>query len=102
MKILVDMNLSPEWVEVFTRHGLSAVHWSAVGDPRAEDPTLMQWARETWCATPGRVLFGNYTGQVSLRGMIELAAPQAESLVKKPAADATPASVGQLADANAR
>jgi predicted nuclease of predicted toxin-antitoxin system len=46
MKILVDMNLPPDWVEVFTRHGLSAVHWSMVGDPRADDPTLMQWARE--------------------------------------------------------
>src|SRR5215210_1450573 len=46
MKILVDMNLSPDWVEVFARHGLSAVHWSTVGDPRAEDPVLMQWARD--------------------------------------------------------
>jgi predicted nuclease of predicted toxin-antitoxin system len=46
MKILVDMNLSPEWVEVFARHGLNAIHWSTVGDPRADDPILMQWARE--------------------------------------------------------
>jgi predicted nuclease of predicted toxin-antitoxin system len=46
MKILVDMNLSPDWVKVFARHGLSAVHWSTIGDPRAEDPVLMQWARE--------------------------------------------------------
>lgn len=26
-----------------------------------------------WCSTPGRMVFGNYTGQVSLRGMIETA-----------------------------
>lgn len=31
-------------------------------------------ASETWCAQPGRVLFGNYTGQVSIRGMIDSAA----------------------------
>jgi len=37
-------------------------------------PAVWQTARETWCAEPGRVLFGNYTGQVSLRGMIESAA----------------------------
>lgn len=37
-------------------------------------PRLWQQARETWCATPGRMLFGNYTGQISLRGMIESAA----------------------------
>lgn len=30
-------------------------------------------ARESWCAQPGRLLFGNYTGQISLRGMIESA-----------------------------
>jgi protoporphyrinogen/coproporphyrinogen III oxidase len=37
-------------------------------------PAVWRKARETWCAEPGRVLFGNYTGQVSLRGMIESAA----------------------------
>lgn len=37
-------------------------------------PKLWVCARETWSATPGRMLFGNYTGQVSLRGMIESAA----------------------------
>ena len=34
-------------------------------------PAVWRLARETWCAAPGRVLCGNYTGQVSLRGMIE-------------------------------
>lgn len=34
-------------------------------------PEVWQTARDTWCARPGRMLFGNYTGQVSLRGMIE-------------------------------
>ena len=37
-------------------------------------PNVWRTARETWCAEPGRILFGNYTGQVSLRGMIESAA----------------------------
>ncbi|MGZ8842688.1 MAG: protoporphyrinogen/coproporphyrinogen oxidase [Pyrinomonadaceae bacterium] len=39
-----------------------------------ELPKLWACARKTWCATSGRILFGNYTGQVSLRGMIESAA----------------------------
>ncbi|MFL6282767.1 MAG: protoporphyrinogen oxidase [Pyrinomonadaceae bacterium] len=39
-------------------------------------PAIWHSARETWCAAPGRILFGNYTGQVSLRGMIEQAAGQ--------------------------
>jgi oxygen-dependent protoporphyrinogen oxidase len=29
-------------------------------------------ARRGWCSSPGKLLFGNYTGQVSIRGMIEL------------------------------
>ncbi len=46
LRILVDMNLSPTWVEAFVRHGWEAVHWSAVGDPRATDRAIMHWARE--------------------------------------------------------
>jgi len=36
-------------------------------------PAVWRLARETWCAAPGHILCGNYTGQVSLRGMIERA-----------------------------
>jgi oxygen-dependent protoporphyrinogen oxidase len=39
-----------------------------------ELPKLWDCARQTWSAAPGRMLFGNYAGQVSLRGMIESAA----------------------------
>jgi len=34
---------------------------------------LQDPAHKGWCATKGHVLFGNYTGDVSLRGMIETA-----------------------------
>ena len=36
-------------------------------------PNVWQSARKSWCAQPGHLLFGNYTGQISLRGMIESA-----------------------------
>jgi len=36
-------------------------------------PNVWQKAQDTWCIIPGRLLFGNYTGQISLRGMIESA-----------------------------
>ncbi len=36
-------------------------------------PNIWQSARKSWCAQPGQLLFGNYTGQISLRGMIESA-----------------------------
>ena len=44
MKILIDMNLSPDWVEVFIKEGWEAVHWSKIGDPRENDRVVMQWA----------------------------------------------------------
>jgi predicted nuclease of predicted toxin-antitoxin system len=43
--IVVDMNLSVEWIPLLEQAGWRAVHWSAVGDPRAEDATIMTWAR---------------------------------------------------------
>ena len=46
MKLLIDMNLSPEWVEVLHRRGIPSVHWSTVGDPRAADAVIMEWARD--------------------------------------------------------
>ncbi len=44
VKVLIDMNLSPDWVPVLQRQGWSAVHWFTVGDPRATDRTIMDWA----------------------------------------------------------
>ena len=44
MKILLDMNLSPKWVPVLEKHGWDAIHWSSVGDPRATDRAVMDWA----------------------------------------------------------
>jgi predicted nuclease of predicted toxin-antitoxin system len=45
LPILVDMNLSPEWIPFLNQAGWPAVHWSTVGDPRADDRTIMAWAR---------------------------------------------------------
>lgn len=42
--IVVDMNLSVEWSAFLEQEGWPAVHWSEVGDPRAEDATIMAWA----------------------------------------------------------
>jgi predicted nuclease of predicted toxin-antitoxin system len=42
--LVVDMNLSVEWVTELARHGWPTVHWSTVGDPRADDSVIMAWA----------------------------------------------------------
>ena len=45
MKLLVDMNLSPRWVDVLTGAGIQAVHWSVVGARDASDAEIMAHAR---------------------------------------------------------
>src|ERR1043165_2629701 len=47
MKLLVDMNLSPRWVQFLERNQFSAVHWHGVGDPNALDVELMSHAADT-------------------------------------------------------
>jgi predicted nuclease of predicted toxin-antitoxin system len=37
LRIVVDMNLSAEWIPLLEQAGWHTVHWSAVGDPRADD-----------------------------------------------------------------
>lgn len=46
MKLLTDMNLSALWVKVFEQEGWQALHWSTVGDPRAEDSEIMNWVHD--------------------------------------------------------
>ena len=46
MKILVDINLSPEWLEVFAQAGWQARHWSQIGRPNADDDEIFSWAAE--------------------------------------------------------
>ncbi len=46
MKLLVDMNLSPRWIDLLTTSGLQAVHWSAVGRADAPDTKIMAFAAE--------------------------------------------------------
>jgi predicted nuclease of predicted toxin-antitoxin system len=69
LSILVDMNLSPDWVPFLQQQGHSAVHWSAVGDVCALDPEIMEWARNN-----GRIIlthdldFGTILAQTHASG----------------------------------
>jgi predicted nuclease of predicted toxin-antitoxin system len=33
MKILIDMNLSPDWVAAFAAKEIESIHWSVAGNP---------------------------------------------------------------------
>ena len=49
---LIDMNLSPLWVEFFARSGFESVHWSKIGEPAAPDGPIMEYA-----AANGMIIF---------------------------------------------
>jgi predicted nuclease of predicted toxin-antitoxin system len=46
VKILIDMNLAPTWVEFFAARGFESVHWQTVGQHDADDAAIMTFARE--------------------------------------------------------
>jgi predicted nuclease of predicted toxin-antitoxin system len=46
VKLLVDMNLSPSWVDRLARYGFEAVHWSTIGAATAPDVEILAWANE--------------------------------------------------------
>ena len=45
MRLLIDMNLSPRWVDVLSAHNIEAIHWSNVGRADACDAEIMAYAK---------------------------------------------------------
>ena len=45
MKLLVDMNLSPRWIELLVDAGIDAAHWSTLGAKNAPDSEIMAYAK---------------------------------------------------------
>jgi len=44
MNLLIYMNLSPRWIDLFVGAGIEAVHWSRVGAKNAPDSEIMVYA----------------------------------------------------------
>ena len=44
MTMLIDTNLSPRWVDVFTAADVKALHWSMVGPHNASNKKIVAWA----------------------------------------------------------
>jgi predicted nuclease of predicted toxin-antitoxin system len=45
MKLLLDMNVSPIWVELLNEAGHQVLHWSSVGEIAESDENIAAWAR---------------------------------------------------------
>jgi predicted nuclease of predicted toxin-antitoxin system len=46
VKLVVDMNLSTDWVAPLQLAGVDAVHWCEIGPQDASDYAIMGWSRE--------------------------------------------------------
>ncbi|HNH11409.1 MAG TPA: DUF5615 family PIN-like protein, partial [Leptospiraceae bacterium] len=46
MRFLIDMNLSPQWVDFLKEFNFESRHWSQTGDIRASDKEIFDWSRE--------------------------------------------------------
>jgi predicted nuclease of predicted toxin-antitoxin system len=44
VKLLIDMNLSPIWVDFIWSAGIEAAHWASVGEHDAPDVDIMAYA----------------------------------------------------------
>ena len=49
MKLIIDMNLSPNWVQVLKEGGIEAIHWSNLGAQDSPDATILAYALEHHC-----------------------------------------------------
>lgn len=46
MKLLVDVNLTPKWIDVLEKEDIEAIHWSNVGPLDASDRQILEYALE--------------------------------------------------------
>jgi predicted nuclease of predicted toxin-antitoxin system len=44
MKVLLDMNLSPDWIDYLSSNQIEAVHWSSLGVVNSTDTEIMAFA----------------------------------------------------------
>jgi predicted nuclease of predicted toxin-antitoxin system len=44
MRLLIDMNLTPRWVQALTEAGHQAIHWSDIGPTNAPDRQIFEYA----------------------------------------------------------
>ncbi len=88
MKILIDMNLSPAWAEVFKRENWEAIHWSLVGAATAPDSEILGWA-----AANGFVVF---THDLDFGALLSTARSRGPSVIQLRSQETSPAKLAEV------
>lgn len=83
MKLLIDMNLSPEWVPQLRGRGVDAAHWSTIGDAKAPDHVILEHARRG-----GWIVF---THDLDFGAILAATGGRSPSVIQARTQDVTPA-----------
>lgn len=87
MKLLVDMNLSPRWVQMLTDAGMEAAHWSNLGASNASDTEIMAYARANDCVV--------LTHDLDFSAILAATQGEKPSVVQIRADDVSPDAIGK-------
>jgi len=87
VRIVIDMSLSPVWVEYLAAHGVSSEHWSNLGAGTAPDRTIMDFARRR-----GDVVF---THDLDFGNILAVTHALGPSVVQVRTQDPVPIAVGK-------
>jgi predicted nuclease of predicted toxin-antitoxin system len=88
MKLVIDMNLSPQWVPWLQDQGYAAVHWSEIGSPKAPDSEILTWAREN-----GHIVF---THDLDFSRLLAMTHSSGPSVFQVRTEDVLPSAIGNL------
>lgn len=87
MKVLVDMNLSPRWIDALAQSGIASSHWSSVGRHDAPDREIMAYARAQDCVV--------LTHDLDFGAILAATQVSKPSVVQVRADDTRPEAIGQ-------
>jgi predicted nuclease of predicted toxin-antitoxin system len=87
MSILIDMNLSPVWVSYLNNYGITAIHWSEIGDQDAPDEIIFEFAK-----AHNHIIF---TNDLDFGAILAAANANAPSVFQVRTQDLTPESIGE-------
>jgi len=88
MKLLIDMNLSPRWLDTLADAGFQAVHWSAVGKASAPDLEIADYA-----AANGFVIL---TNDLDFAAILAISNRKRPSVIQLRAHDLSPSAIGPI------
>jgi predicted nuclease of predicted toxin-antitoxin system len=88
MTVLLDLNLSPLWVPFLASHGVEAIHWATIGDPKAPDSAILELA-----AAKGYVIF---THDLDFGRLLAFKRSSGPSVIQIRSQDVLPDAVGRI------